>query len=438
MRLVQTLFLVLGMLLLGSYNTINSKLMYQTSCPTLPVGHHLFDKPWLTNLMMFNGEASLLLVFYLRQSSKRCRRNDDDLQESLLGLPEAPVYIFALPASCDVLGTGIAAVAMMFIDAAVWQMMRGAVIVFSAMFTVIFLKRQLRMYHWAGIFFTVLGLFLIGTSAILDEAATAKTSGNAHVGIALVILAQVFAAFQFTFEEHLLTGYAVSSLQTVGMEGVWGSAYMVVILAVMTTISGSDHGVYESIPDGLHMIRGSGVMQLLVSTYMASIAVYNFVGMQVCRKLSAVTRCLIDCMRTAVVWGFQLGLYYGVSREYGNGWTSHSWLQLVGFGMLVLGTLIYNGVIRLPAIDYRRLNLEFPRQIMQATWSPTVNRAATWGWGPQFGPHSPHNPESPQASPLAAPFGIVSSPDGANMGTCGDCDMTMQGMEDLPATASKA
>merc|ERR1719157_156558 len=118
---------------------------------------------------------------------------------------------------------------MMLIDAAVWQMMRGAVVVFSAILSVVFLRRKLHCYHWIGVLFTVVGLFLIGGTAILEEnmkaasgAVDSAAAGNASLGVALVLFAQVFSSFQFTFEEHLLTGYSVSSLKTVGSEGCWG------------------------------------------------------------------------------------------------------------------------------------------------------------------------------------------------------------------------
>merc|ERR1711933_517837 len=98
--------------------------------------------------------------------------------------------------------------------------------------------------------------------------------------------------------------------QTVGMEGVWGATIMTITLAVMTSVPGSDHGAYESFPDSVYMVWNSSTMKVLTSTYMMSIALYNFVGMQICRSLSAVTRCLVDCMRTATVWLFQIAIHY--------------------------------------------------------------------------------------------------------------------------------
>eukprot|EP00928_Gymnodinium_smaydae_P045635 TRINITY_DN30392_c0_g1_i1.p1 TRINITY_DN30392_c0_g1~~TRINITY_DN30392_c0_g1_i1.p1 ORF type:complete len:450 (+),score=36.91 TRINITY_DN30392_c0_g1_i1:84-1352(+) len=403
------------MLVLGSYNTINSKTMFQTVCPTLPSGHHLFNKPWLTNLVMFSGEASLLIPHSVRnwRRRSRCQPDTSDLSSTLLPRSnDAPLYIFAIPACCDVLGTGIGMVAVMFIDAAVWQMLRGSIIVFTAVLSVVFLKRKLSCYHWVGVGLTVVGLLLVGVSAVLEEPHDASGGGNASLGVMLVIFAQIFSAFQGVFEEYLLTGYEASAMFTVGMEGVWGIGLMAVLLSTMTSIPGKDHGVYESIPDGVHMVRGSGIMQVLMVTSMLSIAFYNYVGMQLCRKLSAVTRCLVDCMRTVVVWGFQLVLYYGVSKDYGHPWTEYSPIQVLGFCFLIFGTLVYNRLLKIPTLSYSKGRLALPvlppLRVLEATWSPTVNRAAAWGWGPGFGPHSPAG--SPPQSPLPGPFGVAESP----------------------------
>merc|ERR1719382_1099398 len=267
---------------------------------------------------------------------------------------------------------------MMYVNAAVWQMMRGSIIIFSAVLSVSFLRRRLHGFHWLGVAITTVALLLIGLAAILEEPSSHHPGqgSDATIGVALVVLAQVFAAFQMTFEEYLLTGYEVSSMLTVGMEGTWGCLLMAGILSVMTSIPGSDHGAYESLPEGLHMISGSAQLEVLICTYMLSIAFYNFTGMQICRKLSAVTRCLVDSMRTAVVWGLQLALYYYWSPQYGHPWTDYSYLQLLGFLLLVLGTLVYNGVVKVPALNYRFSKFEVPAKVVQATWSPTVNRAA--------------------------------------------------------------
>jgi len=408
-RLFNTALLVFGMLFCGTINTVFFKLMFQIDCPTLSSGYHnsgyhTFDKPWFTNMMMFVAEASLLGLYFQTQRQDRKLIPDGSKQASR----GPPSYYFLLPACCDVLGTGISSCAMMYIDAAVWQMMRGSIIIFTAGFSILILNRKLQAYHWMGVLTTALGLCCVGIASVksaADKSAGAPKEGpHVQFGVFLVVIAQIFSAFQCTFEEHLLTGLQVSSSQTVGMEGVWGVLIMVVILSVMTYIPGSDNGSYESMPDGLHMMIGSRFLQGVSFFYMISVCSYNYIGMQLCRKLSAVTRCLVDCLRTAVVWAIELGLYYFVSPRYGNGWNQYSWLQMLGFFLLFLGTLIYNDIVKVPCLD--KSVRDFGHRALQATWSPTVNRAAAWGKGAN-GPSSPG--VSPDASPAQWPFGSRSN-----------------------------
>jgi hypothetical protein len=168
--------------------------------------------------------------------------------------------------------------------------------------------------------------------------------------LVLVVGAQLVAAFQMVFEEMLLTGRVkTSAKKVVGMEGLWGGFFMVVILLLMSTLPGSDDGHFESTPQGIHMLVHTPMLAVLIPTYMLSIAFYNLTGMIVGKKMSAVVRCLVDSCRTFVVWGMNLFIYYFISQDFGAPWTANSWLTLIGFCVLVFGTLLYNGVLPVPA-----------------------------------------------------------------------------------------
>merc|ERR1719456_1409081 len=111
------------------------------------------------------------------------RRQNSNARE--LETPHAhptPFIVFILPTCCDVLGTGVGGVGMLYISASVWQMMRGSLIVFTSMLSVIFLKRKLYCYNYLAVFTCTFGLFLVGLSAVLDEGASAS---NAFLGILL-------------------------------------------------------------------------------------------------------------------------------------------------------------------------------------------------------------------------------------------------------------
>lgn len=96
----------------------------------------------------------------------------------------------------------------------------------------------------------------------------------------------------------------------------------------------------------------------MICLYTCSDALYNiFVcitlitsqqGLVVTKRLSAVHRSLVDTCRTAVVWVVMLCIYYAGGTSFGEKWGPYSWLQLVGFIILVAGSFLYYGYIKLP------------------------------------------------------------------------------------------
>jgi len=58
----------------------------------------------------------------------------------------------------------------------------------------------------------------------------------------------------------------------------------------------------------------------------------------VTRTVSATSRSTIDTCRTLFIWIVSLGL----------GWESFKWLQVVGFILLVYGTFLFNGIVKVP------------------------------------------------------------------------------------------
>ncbi len=60
----------------------------------------------------------------------------------------------------------------------------------------------------------------------------------------------------------------------------------------------------------------------------------------------------IDASRTICVWVVDLILWYSTKGFVGEAWDKYSWIQVIGFVVLFLGTLIYNGVIKIPFSVY--------------------------------------------------------------------------------------
>jgi hypothetical protein len=73
-----------------------------------------------------------------------------------------------------------------------------------------------------------------------------------------------------------------------------------------------------------------------------SIAFFNFFGVSVTKHVNAATRMVLDSLRTMVIWGFSLAV----------GWEKFCWVQIIGFLLLLTGTVIYNGLVKVPGISY--------------------------------------------------------------------------------------
>lgn len=279
------------------------------------------------------------------------------------------IFLLALPACCDITGTTLMNVGLLFVAASIYQMTRGALVLFVGLFSVIFLHRKLYLYQWSALFIVVLGVAIVGlagaialnpqaqpepkstveTGLLLIRAAsdhvraTAKTPEAVQtlLGVLMIAGAQIFTASQFVLEEWILEHYALEPLKVVGWEGIFGFivtvfGMIVLHLAVGTTDKGR-YGYFDMVEGWREVIqyRAVAVSSVLI---MISIGGFNFFGLSVTRSVSATARSTIDTSRTLFIWIVSLGL----------GWETFKWLQILGFVLLVYGTFLFNNIVRAP------------------------------------------------------------------------------------------
>ncbi|KER22577.1 hypothetical protein T265_09374 [Opisthorchis viverrini] len=247
-----------------------------------------------------------------------------------------------------VLESLIPRIGLLFVDASIWQMMRGSLIIFAGILSVIFLKRKLYVYHWFGMLCTVIGLALVGTKSVFSSHSLSHTGAQSAIGIGLVLAGAFTTACQMIVEEVFLKKRGFHPLQAVGMEGVFGSLMMICIaLPAVHFIPGNDlNGSYENVLDALYQMVDSPLLLVNCILYIFSIALFNYFGLSITRYLSAVHRTLIDALRTTLVWCISLVLYYSTSGRFGESFdVSWGLIQIDGFACLIIGTLIYNKVM---------------------------------------------------------------------------------------------
>lgn len=122
-------------------------------------------------------------------------------------------------------------IALTMVAASVYQMLRGIIIIVTAVMSIIFLKRKLYRHHWSSIGVIFLGVFLVGLASILKPGGSQGGSTNA-IGIIMLLVAQLFSGGLFIVEEKLLGDYYLDPLKVVGLEGMWGIIFWCILLPI--------------------------------------------------------------------------------------------------------------------------------------------------------------------------------------------------------------
>lgn len=233
-------------------------------------------------------------------------------------------------------------VGLIFISASIYQMLRGSVVLFTGTFSVLFLNRRHPAYRWFALVNVFLGVALVGLSSIVENGSTDKVPiDGSPIGVLMVLLAQIFTAAQFVVEEKILCKYDVAPLKAVGLEGLFGLVSIGIAMPILhftLGVRGGTLGKYFDVSTGLAQILGNSVILGCGIGIIFSIAFFNWFGLSITRSISATSRSTIDTCRTIFIWMTSLLL----------GWEKFKWLQVLGFVVLLYGTLMFNDVVAPP------------------------------------------------------------------------------------------
>lgn len=258
-----------------------------------------FEQPVLQTLQMFIGEMGCWLVIgaftlYQRYATAKAGYEpipngaatpaSDESETASVANPLLPahpddegriplqgrsIFLLALPACCDIAGTTLMNVGLLFVAASIYQMTRGALVLFVGLFSVWFLKRHLGLYKWFSLFVVVTGVAIVGLAGAItrDDKATpghqsihetaadevkaaASQAAMTIIGVLLIAGAQIFTATQFVLEERIMEKYSMEPIKVVGWEGVFGFlvtfiGMIVLHLSIGTGYFNAREGLYQ-------------------------------------------------------------------------------------------------------------------------------------------------------------------------------------------------
>ncbi|KAF9227866.1 hypothetical protein BS17DRAFT_857417 [Gyrodon lividus] len=373
-------FLLAGMIITGSSNSLWSKwqdMQCVENCDDPdPQNYILYEQPVWQTLQMFLGEMLCFLpVLYTWLSTRRKAAPvflpaDYDEDERAQIKPVAAsqelrgwkLLLLWLPAACDLTGTTLMNVGLLYTPVSIYQMTRGALVLFVGVLSVIFLRRRLWLYQWISLLTVMAGVSLVGYSGSLikDTVTDAVNLVTAHVtgatpepidqsdaakvlvGVFIILFAQVFTATQFVVEEKIMTRWTVAPLVAVGFEGLFGALTILVLVPFLAQPSIASRSPFFDLPRGWHQMIDTPSVLWSGIAIACSISLFNYFGLSVTRHVSATARSLTDTCRTLSIWLISLGL----------GWERLmfpiSLLQVLGFSLLVYGTFMFNNLVHPP------------------------------------------------------------------------------------------
>ncbi|KAH9854018.1 hypothetical protein C2E23DRAFT_914158 [Lenzites betulinus] len=367
--------LIAGMLITGSSNSLWSKwqdMQCVENCDGDPAHRVLYEQPVWQTLQMFLGEMLCFLPVIFawvraKRPSQPLRLPTDSEEEPAVGakavIPQEhlhgwKVFLLWFPAACDLTGTTLMNVGLLYTPVSIYQMTRGALVLFVGVLSVIFLRRRLWLYQWISLITVMAGVSLVGLSGSLVKDAVKEPAVNMFdelpttepveepevtkvlVGVFFILFAQIFTATQFVVEEKIMSRYSVAPLVAVGYEGLFGAVSIVLAMPLLARFSSVSP--FFDLPRGWHQMIDTPAVLWSGVVIAISISLFNFFGLSVTRHVSATARSLTDTCRTLSIWIVSLGL----------GWEVLVWpislLQVAGFGLLVYGTFLFNHLVTPP------------------------------------------------------------------------------------------
>ena len=363
--------LIFFFVMTGSANTILNKYMLSTKSKDAKFGIH----PWFITFGMFIGESFSLILFYFSNKKNKIKNiekltelkdnvnliNSNDTSTNADNSDKkkiAKYYIFILPALCDFFGSTIATFGLVYLSSSIYQMMRGILIIFVMILSILILKSKMLAHNYLGALILIIGLILTGISPMVEGD---DEENSEFKGIILIIISQIFSAIQYVVEEKIVRSYIVDSFQMVGFEGMWGSIVYIVVLIIFQFIKCNDFNqnlkenicAYRDNYDGniyledtnfaLKQMIKKKILILLFILYITSIGIFNISGINLMEYSSSAARAVLDNLRTILIWFYFLLIPQ--SSNYEELEETFKYLQLLGFILIIIGNLIYNEIL---------------------------------------------------------------------------------------------
>ncbi|OHT12940.1 hypothetical protein TRFO_16984 [Tritrichomonas foetus] len=336
----------------GAFSAVLTNILYNMEAKGFHNVVKPFRKPWFQGWGMFVGMSLLILD---TPFIKRCKCAPYHIGGTVRGW--GLFRLVSIPALCDLTATVLQNIAFLYLKPSIWQMMRGSILLFTALFAIFYRHKRLILVDWIGVITTIVGITVVGISSILSDSDSGNTAnvstGMQVLAMILIVIAQGLQAFQTIVEEELLHDVDATESEIVSYEGIWGLYFSTFIAMPLANImpESAGEGIFEASLESFYMIANSWKVLLATVAYIVVIVGYNQSGMMITLFSTAIHRNIYEALRSIAVWMLSVIFYYAFpGLGAGEKLDLMSLVQLLGFSISILGSFIYNRVIKLPCL----------------------------------------------------------------------------------------
>jgi len=233
--------------------------------------------------------------------------------------------------------------------------LKGSRVVFSALFLILIMGRKLFAFHWFAIAIVLAGIVVASIPAVVKpEKGPGAT--EAIIGISLVLAGELIRSLRGVVEEKMLKKLRYDALLVVGIQGLYACILTIPLIISVNYIENSK-GPLEEFTETVRMFGSSGVIIAIAAFMPFSVPGLFVAGAYVTKLMSAVHNALTTILTNGTVWIISIIVHYVDPLHLrGHGVELISLVQLTGFLMVLVASLIYDADIKLPCLFKYPLN----------------------------------------------------------------------------------
>ena len=318
-----------------------------------------FSHSFLLNFLMFFAEIfALPLYYYIKYRREKSQNKDleEDKENSEEGINKTNLTLCQIsyllfPCLLDSIATFLFNICLIFFSAPFFNMFKGFLLIIITCIISRFIRKNNHTWdHYIAIIISIIGFIISAISSIFSD----NKIDNFLLGITTLIFSIICQSIQLSFEEYYMITYGVHPFLCIGIEGIFGFIINLFLCIGFYYIKCSDNSfqkfctkddndIYrvENAIYAFEQLNNKTILSLVLVLFVFLIP-YNIFGISITRYGGALTKSLIENIKSFLSWiFFLLPFHNNELKEEFDVW------KLIGILLIVASIFTYFGTCKI-------------------------------------------------------------------------------------------